>query len=331
MIFCNFAKNLNYSIVTKKTKHVLAVLVILLFAVVGMLYAGSVFMLSVALAPNRDTTTQFEYGDHRWEKRPEVKNWLDSVQQCKALLDTFITNDNGARLHAFYLRASQPTAKTAIIVHGYKVRALGMAHIAKMYDVDLHYNILLPDLYAHGDSEGEAIQMGWNDRLDVMRWMEVADSLFGGSTLQVVHGISMGAATTMMVSGENPKQARCYIEDCGYTSVWDEFSLEIVNRYSKMAYPMMYTSSWLCKLRYGWSFTEASAVEQVKRCQKPMLFIHGGNDTFVPTAMVHEVYAAKKGEKELWIAEGSIHARSYDDYPELYTQKVKTFLNKHMQ
>ena len=36
----------------------------------------------------------------------------------------------------------------------------------------------------------------------------------------VLHGLSMGAATVLMVSGERlPEQVKAIIEDCGYTSV----------------------------------------------------------------------------------------------------------------
>ena len=77
-----------------------------------------------------------------------------------------------------------------------------MLMIGYLYNHDLRYNVLLPDLHYHGRSEGRAIRMGWLDRLDVLRWMEAADTLFGGNTQMVVHGISMGAATTMMVAGE---------------------------------------------------------------------------------------------------------------------------------
>ena len=42
----------------------------------------------------------------------------------------------------------------------------------------------------------------WKDRLDVLQWMNIANEIFGDSTQMVVHGISMGGATTMMVSGE---------------------------------------------------------------------------------------------------------------------------------
>lgn len=66
----------------------------------------------------------------------------------------------------------------------------------------------------------------------------------------------------------------------------------------------MYTTSALCKLMYGWSFGEASALKQVAKCHKPMLFIHGSKDTFVPTDMVYPLYEAKPQPKQLWIARG---------------------------
>ena len=70
------------------------------------------------------------------------------------------------------------TDRTAIVVHGYKVRAEGMLHIAYLSNHDMGYNVLLPDLYGHGESEGDHIQMGWNDRWDVIRWSQVAHEIF---------------------------------------------------------------------------------------------------------------------------------------------------------
>ena len=115
------------------------------------------------------------------------------------------------------------------------------------------------------DAEGRAIRMGWLDRLDVLRWMEVADTLFGGNTQMVVHGISMGAATTMMVAGESQRPyVKCFVEDCGYTSVWDEFSNELKTSFGLPAFPLMHTASWLCDLKYGWRGFGAGAGGQVR-------------------------------------------------------------------
>ena len=124
-----------------------------------------------------------------------------------------------------------------------------MLMIGYLYHRNLNYNILLPDLQSHGLSEGRAIQMGWKDRLDVMRWMDVANSIFGGKTEMVVHGISMGAATTMMISGEqSAPYVKCFVEDCGYTSVWDEFKQELKSKFNLPSFPLMNATSMPRKL-----------------------------------------------------------------------------------
>ena len=42
----------------------------------------------------------------------------------------------------------------------------------------------------------------------------------------------MGGATVMMTVGENlPFNVKCAIEDCGFTSVWDEFKYELKKTY----------------------------------------------------------------------------------------------------
>ena len=196
---------------------------------------------------------------------------------------------------------------------------------------DLGFNILLPDLYYHGESQGRAIRMGWKDRLDVLQWMEVANGIFGGATRMVVHGISMGAATTMMVSGEEQQPyVKCFVEDCGYTSVWDQFAKELKGQFSLPAFPLLNVASGLCEVKYGWSFREASALKQVAKCDRPMLFIHGDADDYVPTWMVYPLYEAKPGEKELWVVPGAAHALSYRDNRAEYTRRVGEFVGRYI-
>ena len=138
--------------------------------------------------------------------------------------------------------------------------------IGYLYNHDLGYNILLPDLRNSGLSDGDHYQMGWNDRKDVMQWMNLANEIFGGNTQMVVHGISMGAATTMMVSGEKQQPyVKCFVEDCGYTDVKDEFTHKLKEMFHLPSFPMINIASALCKIKYGWSFTEASALTQVAK------------------------------------------------------------------
>lgn len=270
---------------------------------------------------------------------PELRTWIDSLNSIQALRHLYRTNQRGERMHALYIHAARPTRRTAVIVHGYTDNAVRMLMIGYLYNHELGYNVLLPDLHGHGLSEGNEVQMGWLDRLDVLQWTATADSLFsknGQSTEMVVHGISMGAATTMMLSGDiqQPPYERpfikCMVEDCGYTSVWDEFRSELKARFHLPAFPLLHLADIACQWQYGWGFRQASALEQVKKCTLPMLFIHGDADTFVPTWMVYPLYEAKPQPKELWIVPGARHAVSYKENKAEYTARVKRFTEQYI-
>lgn len=333
---------------TKRPKITTAV-TIAVATIIVVIVGASMYMLDYSLdhpMPMRKTSSQ-------WTQRiesecPWTKPWIDSVYTNHCVKDTFVTMPSGYKGHAMYLHAPHPTNKTAVIVHGYKVRAEGMLHIAFLYNHDLGYNVLLPDLYGHGKSEGDHIQMGWNDRWDVMRWSEIANDIFAPKTLaphtkdktshtsqpksteQVLHGISMGAATVMSVSGEQtPSYVRCFVEDCGFSSVWDEFKTQLHDQFGMPPFPLMNTTSMICRAKYGWSFDEASPLRQVGKSTKPMLFIHGDNDDFVPYTMLRPLYAAKtKGRKAIFVAKGSAHAMAYSDHRKEYTEAVKKFISK---
>lgn len=264
---------------------------------------------------------------------PELKPWLDSIKTEGAWSDTFAIMPDGLRAHAVCIKSRKAEGRTAVVVHGYTNNSIDMLHIARIYNKEMHYNVVLPDLHGHGLSQGDDIQMGWFDRLDVLKWIDLAPKMFstvGDSMRLVVHGISMGAATTMCVSGERtPDYVKCFVEDCGYTSAWDEFAHELRGRFSLPEFPLLYTASWLTQAKYGWSFKEASPLKQVAKCKKPMFFIHGDRDTFVPTWMVYPLYEAKPQPKQLWIAPGSEHAFAYRDHREEYIKKVEAFVGKY--
>lgn len=301
--------------------------VVLLFVVIAVI-GGSYYLMSVGLSPYEyDVARTYE---KMYEDYPFLRPWVDSLNSHDALRDTFIVADDGTRLHAYYIEAPEESDNTAVVVHGHQWCAVNMFHIAYMYNHDMRFNVLLPELRSHGESEGTHIQMGWLDRKDVRVWMDVANDIFGGNTKMTIHGISMGAATTMMVSGEpdQPDFLKCYVEDCGYTSVWDEFSFVIQHDYHLKPFPFLHIANIMCKWKYGWDFREASSLDMVKKSTKPMLFIHGMNDTYVPSPMVYELYDAKSGDKAIWTKPGVAHTRMYHDHKEEYTQEVRKFVMK---
>lgn len=310
----------------KITVIVLSVLVVLFLAVT---FGGGAYMVKFALQPD-DRGYNMEHERAKMESRvPGIIAWWDAQKESGVLRDTFVVFPDGRRMHAQYMAAAKPTKKTAILVHGYQNNPTNMCVLARMYREDLGYNVFLPGLYGHGLSAGDAAQMGWLDRLDMLVWIPVAHELFDDES-QVVHGFSMGAATTMMLSGEpTPDYVKCFIEDAGYSDVWNMYKYQLKEMFGLPPFPILYGAEIICKLRFGWSFHEASSVKQLAKCEKPMFFIHGGNDDFVPTAMLEVCYAAKThGYKEIWEAPGSIHVFSNVDHPEEYLRRVSAFLDK---
>jgi len=262
---------------------------------------------------------------------PGITAWIDSLSALGIMRDTVMVRD-GYRLHAFYAPADINARKTAVVVHGFTVNPVNIMMLARMYRDSLGYNVLMPCLRYHGNSEGRAVQMGWGDRLDLLAWSELAHAVYA-DTLQVWHGMSMGAATVMMASGEDtPAYVRGFVEDCGFTNVYDETVHAVVHKGHFPPYPMVENASKLCLKKYGWSFQEASSVAQLSKCDKPMLFIHGDADSLVPCYMAFECYEAKtKGYRELWIAPGSEHSMSFPDHPQEYVARVRNFLRLNVE
>ena len=82
-----------------------------------------------------------------------------------------------------------------------------------------------------------------------------------------------------MTAGEElPEQVRAVVEDCGYTSVWDIFSDELQYLFHLPEFPLLYAADGIAWIRAGYEFKEASALEQVKKSQVPILFLHGSED-----------------------------------------------------
>lgn len=311
----------------KKLKIFLAVLAVLLIIVCG----GAIYMFGVSLDRKVTPTDEEDAYAFLYDHDPSLKLWVDSLRQESALRDTFIVADDGSKLHALYVRSATESPNTALIIHGYTDNSIRMLMIGHLYNKEMNYNILLPDLRAHGKSDGEYIQMGWKDRLDILKWIDVSKGIYGDTTNMVIHGISMGAATTMMTSGEDlPENIKCFVEDCGYTSVWDEFKHKLKDEYGLPAFPILPATSLYTQMKVDWNFKEASSLEQIKKSKLPMFFIHGDKDTYVPTWMVNKLYEAKQGEKELWIVPGVEHANAYWDYTDEYVAKTNQFVSKYI-
>lgn len=254
------------------------------------------------------------------------KLWFDDAKKEKIAIRASSDKKN---LHADFIFADEPTDICALVVHGYTSSPRNMGVYAKKYH-ELGYDVLMPSLNGHADSEAGYVTMGWEDRLDVIDWINFLIETKPNIKI-IIHGVSMGAATTMMATGEElPDNVKVAIADCGFTSVWDIFSNKITNSLKMHEFPMLYSASTVNKLYSGFDFKEASSVEQLKKSKTPTIFLHGENDKFVPYEMLDKVYEAASCEKEKVTIPNAPHARNACANPELYWNSVLNFINKYI-
>ena len=290
------------------------------------------FMSGYALTPQPHGVADIERTRHKADSlMPGSTAWYDGLKAEGILKDTTIVGYRDFKVHACYVPAKDPASAqgTAIVVHGYGDNHFVFLYLVRMYRDELNYNVLFPDLQYHGYSEGDHIQMGWYDRLDVEKWIEVAHGIFRDDFM-VLHGVSMGGATVMMTSGDPlPDYVRCFVEDCGYASVVLQFNNNRKQSFAFVPPDVLQSASLVTRKKYGWGFWEASSMDQLAKCDRPMLFIHGDADDFVPLDHVYKNYEAKtQGYKELYIVPGAVHANSYTKDPANYIWRVKYFLQR---
>ena len=243
--------------------------------------------------------------------------------------DEYITSSDNLKLHSYQIKNETSSDKWVITVHGYTSEGINMSSYAKKY-YDNGYNVLIPDLRAHGLSEGDYIGMGWDDRLDIISWINYILNEEPNAEI-ILHGVSMGAATVLMTSGEEiPSNVKAIVADCGYTSVWDEFAYQLDDLFSLPEFPILNVSSIVAKIRAGYFLGEASSIDQVKKSKTPILYIHGDQDDFVPYYMMEELYNATSSEKEMLTIKDAEHAKASEVDPETYWTTVNNFINKYI-
>jgi len=316
----------------RKYKVIITIVSLLLVLFVGAGFFAGNYFYNLALNPHTDKSAVLDapinsiaVSPQDAKEKEESEKWFKETYQ-----DSYVQSFDNLKLHAYTLKNTSETNKWAIVFHGYSSDGSQMTKYAKHF-YDTGYNVLIPDARAHGKSEGDYIGMGWHDRLDVVSWINNVISSDNKAEI-VLYGVSMGGATVMMASGEDlPDNVKAIVEDCGYSSVWDEFSYQLQSIFNLPEFPIMHFSSIVTKLRADFTLGEADSVKQVAKSKTPMLFIHGSNDTFVPSDMLNEVYEAANVPKEKLIVDGAGHGGAESVARGTYWKTINNFLEKYIK
>jgi fermentation-respiration switch protein FrsA (DUF1100 family) len=192
-------------------------------------------------------------------------------------------------------------------------------------------SLLIIDQRANGASQGVYTTLGAMERFDIREWIFYIDKRFNGKKDIYLHGVSMGAATSLLVTALNglPRSFKGVIADCGYSRT-NGVLLYAGKRIYKIRPKILYMGiNLFARFFAGFNLNKVKISKELKKNKTiPILFIHGSADVFVPYNMSVKNYKATPAPKKLIRIEGAAHCESYLLNPALYTKEVKEFLNE---
>lgn len=237
----------------------------------------------------------------------EGANFITSQKYEEHVIKSF----DGLNLYGRYLKNGD-SKKTVMLFHGY--RSCGEKDFSGSfkYYVEKGFNVLLVDQRAHGKSEGKLITFGVKESRDVISWLDYILETYGKDKEIFIIGLSMGAATVKFAARfPMPDNVKGIIADCGFNSPEKIIRKVAKQNFRINGFLIMPLLNVLCKLFGKFSVYEVSSETALKNLNKPILFIHGTADDFVPCEMSVSGFDAANEPKFLCMVEGAPHGMSY--------------------
>ena len=303
----------------------LIITLVVVAVIIGISYYA--FRLTFLAPPHLDANHYFVPDSDQFDAVHEGIKKSVSRMAARPYESVTITSYDGIKLFARYYHVADH-APVYIMLHGYKSSSIldcsGVSHFAKQ----LGHNAIVVDQRSHGLSEGNVITFGIKERRDCLSWISYAKERFGADVPIMLFGLSMGAATVLMVNDlELPKNVKGIIADCPYSS-----PKEIIMKVAReMHFPprLMLPFVWLAGWIFGhFNLFESSAIDAVKTSKIPTLILHGNTDELVPCDMSKRMRDINPSNVSLELFEGAGHGLSYIIDPVKYEKNVIQFIQK---
>ncbi|MEE1114373.1 MAG: alpha/beta hydrolase [Eubacterium sp.] len=301
-------------------------------AAAGAFAGGSVYFFKMIVP--RETTVPLPFKEDaasaelRRKREGKAREWI----RANGGKDIFTRSHDGLQLRAQLIPAAEESDKYVILMHGYRGSAEHDFGPMLPFYHEQGFNILLPDLRAHGQSEGKYVGLGYTDHDDLLKWIDYLTFRHNDCSIYL-HGLSAGAAAVMMASGELlPSQVKGAIADSGFSTLTEELHYCFAHFLHVRAHAMVRAISAITKKKAGYSFADSDCLKALAKTSLPLLFIHGGADTLVPPYMADKCYNACASEdKDMLFIEGAPHIESYSTEPAAYEKALKEFFERTSQ
>ncbi|MCX7024884.1 MAG: alpha/beta fold hydrolase [Spirochaetes bacterium] len=240
-----------------------------------------------------------------------------------------IRTPGGYRIAGFFLPGSEP-GLTAVFHHGIGWNRFGMFRYMEPFR-KRGWNLACLDSRGHGDSGGGNPSFGVFEMRDLRLVVARAKERFPNTGALVLFGESMGAATVLQYAPLDPS-VTAVIADCPFSSAVAELDHQLsLKRLPKpFRFCVVRIVDAMARFFDGFSLFDAAPERAIMETSVPILFIHGADDNYVPTAMSVRMHAARAAHAptELAIFPEATHARSRHTDEARYDALVFDFISR---
>ena len=233
---------------------------------------------------------------------------------------------DGYELHCMKVYTSDTvgTGKYVIYSHGHTSNMYSASKYCDAY-ISLGFTVITYDLRAHGENAKAICSMGGYEAQDLNYLIEDTFERYGDVDILGLQGESMGTSTSLNALRYSDK-IDFIVADCGMQSL----KYMVHDMYNDMyLYPFGTCADIGFKVLYNIDDSQVSGIDALKGKKVPILFVHGGDDTWIDTENSIDMYNEAKNwcYTELWIVPGATHARSRQVAgTEAYKSHIESFL-----
>jgi pimeloyl-ACP methyl ester carboxylesterase len=233
--------------------------------------------------------------------------------------------DDGTKLAGLWIPAEQEKA-AVILCHG---RGSGKGWFLRHGQVAfLHengYSCLTFDFQGTGESEGRYCTLGDFERQALRAAIRAARKRSDGPV--ALWGVSMGAATALLVSAEEPG-IDLVIAESSYDSFVDTVAHHQWLNYRLPRWPMTGLACWLTERRTGCHVENVDMVAAAARRKgSALLLVHCEKDVRTPTTVARRIFEAACEPKEFFVILEAEHGQAFQKGGERYRQRLLSALS----
>lgn len=265
---------------------------------------------------------------------------------------TFLSREDHLQLSGWFIPGVLPNGsltaqRTIIVVHGNDAnRASKTDGLLNLSGAFAHngFAVLAFDVRGNGESSPAPRSFGYFEQRDVLGAVDFlrAGSLpypdLGRPRAIAGWGLSLGGSALILAAVHEP-DISAIVSDSTATNYIPILEREIPKGELPTGghLPAFFTPGALLATRaiYGIDFYAVRPVDVVAQlAPRPLFFIHGAADTYVPPSNMGDLAAAARAAPnahvETWLVTGATHSQSYNTQPQEYVSRVVAFYTAAM-